>query len=133
MADDWGAEGLIEEGGAALEGTYFLDHFSATASTDQLHTDTLQFITDYSAANGGESPTSRAALGYDAVRIVVQAIARAGSLDGAAIRDEIAATVDYSGATSLSGFTADRHAIKTAVVQTIQDGKIVLYQLVTPD
>ncbi len=132
-ADGWGGEGLVEAGGAALEGAYFLDHFSATGPTDQLHADTLQFIADYTAANGGEIPTARAALGYDAVRIVVQAIARAGSLDGAAIRDEIAATVDYSGATMLSGFTDDRHAIKAAVVQTIEGGKIVLYQLVTPD
>ena len=132
-ADGWGNAGLIEAGGDALEGAYFLDHFSATDSTDQLHADTLQFIYDYRIANGGETPTSRAALGYDAVLIVTQAIARAGSLDGAAIRDEIAATVDYSGATSLLGFTDDRHAIKTAVVQTIQDGKIVLYQLITPD
>lgn len=30
-------------------------------------------------------------------------------------------------------FTDNRHAIKTAVMQTIKDGKVVFYQLVTPD
>lgn len=132
-ADGWGAKGLLDAGGDALEGTYFLDHISTDGLDSQLHTETLQFIADYSAANDGEIPTARAALSYDAVRIVAEAIARGGSLNGTAIRDEIAATADYSGATSLVRLTDDRHAIKPAVVQTIKDGKIVFYQTITPE
>lgn len=74
-ADGWSTASLIEEGGNALEGAYFLDHFSANGSVDSLPEETLQFIAGHIAAYGDERPTSRLApLAYDAVYIVVRAI-----------------------------------------------------------
>lgn len=129
-ADGWGNADLIKFGGDALEGTYFSNHFY-TKPEIGLSQKTIDFIQNHVEV-WGERPISRSALGYDGVYIIAEAIDRADSLDAAAIRDEIAATIDYSGATSLSRFTADRHAIKTVVVETIRDGGSVFYILVTP-
>ena len=135
-ADGWGGAGLIAAGGNALEGAYFLDHFSAVGLSGALHADASRFIADYTAMYG-ELPTVRAALGYDAVRVVAQAIGRAvensGSVDGAVLRDEIDATRNYSGATRIASFNNERQPTKPAVVQTIKNGRIVFHQQITPD
>ena len=128
--DGWGGAGLVAEGGEALEGSFFSDHFHATPS-EGMSEDTLQFIENF-VAKYGESPISRSASGYDAVYLVAQAITEAGSLEGDAIKDALAAITNYSGATAIASFTEQRHAVKSAVVKTIKDGEIVFFQLVEP-
>ena len=128
--DGWGSAGLIAAGGKALEGAFFSDHFHATPSTG-MSEDTLQFIADF-VAMYCVSPISSSAFGYDAVYLVAQAIERAGSLDGAAIKDALAVTKNYSGATSIVSLTDKRHAIKSVFVKTIEGGKVVFYKMVTP-
>ncbi|MDE3270083.1 MAG: ABC transporter substrate-binding protein [Pseudomonadota bacterium] len=130
-ADGWASDDLLAFGGQALNGSFFLDHFSAT--NDQASAEARQFIADYAAANGGDLPSSPEALAYDAVRIIAQALERAGSIYGDAIRDEIAATEGYSGATQLAGYTDDRQAIKSAVINSIKDGKIIFYKALPVD
>ena len=128
--DGWGGADLIKDGGVALEGSYFSDHFY-TIPTAGLSEDTLQFISDFVEMHG-KRPISRSALGFDAVYLVAEAIDRANSLDGTAIRDEIAATVDYSGATSIDAFTAEGYAHKGGIIKTVKDGGIVFFQLAKP-
>ena len=129
-ADGWGGAGLIADGGEALEGSFFSDHFHATPS-EGMSEDTLQFIENF-VAKYGESPISRSASGYDTVYLIAQAITNAGSLEGDAIKDTLAAITNYSGATTIASFTEQRHALKSAVVKTIKNGEIVFYQLVEP-
>ena len=128
-ADGWATDDLLAIGGRDLDGSFFLDHFSAI--NDQASADTLQFIADYAAANNGELPSSPEALAYDAVRILTQALERAGSIYGDAIRDEVAATADYSGATQLNAYTDERQAVKPAVMNKIENGQIVFHQPVS--
>ena len=54
---------------------------------------------DYKAAYGTDPENAFAALGYDAVGLIADAIKRAGSDDAKAIRDAIAATNGYVGVT----------------------------------
>ena len=125
-ADGWASDDLLAIGGRDLDDSYYLDHFSAT--NDQASADTLQFIADYTAANNGELPSSPEALAYDAVHILAQALERAGSIYGAAIRDEVAATLYYSGATQLNAYTDERQAVKPGVMNKIENGRVVFYQ-----
>ena len=79
-----------------------------------------------------EVPDGGAALGYDAVRLLVQAMRRAPDLSPAAIRDQIAATSNYSGATLISGYDENRHTAKSAAINRIVDGEVQFYKLIQP-
>ncbi len=73
-----------------------------------------------------------AALGYDSAEVMVDAIRRAGSTDGTAIRDALAATKDFPGVTGDTTMDKDRNASKAAVVIKIEDGKFKFVQSVAP-
>ena len=126
--DGWDRPDLVEIGGMALEGSFFANHFSPD---DQLTEDARQFVNAYKARYG-IAPDGPAALGYDAATIVIEAMYRTTDLTPAAIRDQIEATQDYSGATILSYFDENRHAIKSLVINTVKDGKIQFHQFVKP-
>lgn len=126
--DGWDRPDLIEIGGMALEGSFFANHFS---SDGELTEEARQFVDAYTKAYG-IAPDGPAALGYDAATLVIAAMRRATDLTPAAIRDQIEATQNYSGATILSHFDENRHAIKSAVINTIKDGKIQFHQFISP-
>ena len=126
--DGWDRPDLVEIGGIAVEGCFFANHFSHDG---QLTKAARQFVTAYTQRFGG-APDGPAALGYDATTIIIEAIRRATDTTPAAIRDQIEATRDYSGATVLSHFDQNRHAIKSLVINTVKDGKIQFHRLITP-
>ena len=129
--DGWDRPDLVEIAGAAAEGSFFANHFSAGGTPEQLGKEATQFITDYTS-QFGIAPDGPASLGYDAANIIIAAMKRAPNLTAAAIRDQIQATQDYKGAATLSHFNENRHAIKSAVINIIRDGKIQLYHVLTP-
>ncbi|MDE3270269.1 MAG: ABC transporter substrate-binding protein [Pseudomonadota bacterium] len=129
-ADGWATADLLPVGGEALNGSYYSDHFSADIVQD-LSADTIAFISAYSEAYGVK-PDALAALSYDAIHLMAQAIDRANSLIGWEVAASLANTQNYSGATFLSHFDENRHPHKDAVVNSIQDGAIVLHGLVSP-
>ena len=128
--DGWDNPKLLEMGGDALEGCFFVNHFSALPGAD-LGEDASHFVKAYTEKYG-MAPDGPASLGYDAVRIMVQAIKGAADMSGAAIRDQIAATMDYSGAAMLSKFDEKRHAIKSGVIITISNGALQAHQVIAP-
>jgi branched-chain amino acid transport system substrate-binding protein len=127
--DGWEAPELIEIAGAkALEGTYYSTHFSAE-STDAL---SQQFVAAYKAKYNGEVPDAMAALGYDSARVLADAIGRAGTTDGPALRDAIAATRDFPGATGVTTLDENRDAPKAAVIMTVKDGRFQYVETISP-
>ena len=118
---------------AALEGSYFTAGFIAPDDVSGLSAEARQFVTAYTA-RFGTAPTWAASLEYDAVMIVAQAMARvdAGNLTPRAIRDQIAATHNYSGAGMIAGFDENRHPIRGAGIYKIEEGKFELHQWVDP-
>jgi branched-chain amino acid transport system substrate-binding protein len=80
-----------------------------------------EFIKKYDARFKG-TPDGLAALGYDAARIVCDAIERAGSVDGAAIAAELAKTKDFAGVTGKISIDDHRNAVKPAVMLEMKDG-----------
>ena len=63
---------------------------------------------------------------------MLAAIRRAGSLDGEAIRVQLAATENYIGATDIANFDGNRHPTKSAVIFTIKNGEKQFYREISP-
>lgn len=86
-----------------------------------LDPDAVDFNAAYEAEYG--SVDGIAAAGYDAMRILKIAIETVGSTDDpAAIRDAIAKITNYEGATTISGFDANRNPVKSVGVRQILNG-----------
>ena len=91
-----------------------------------------KFVAKYKARWNGEVPGAFSALGYDAVGVLVDAIKRAGTTDGPKLRDALAATKDYPGASGMTTLDQDRNASKAATIIAIKDGKQQFYKTVAP-
>jgi branched-chain amino acid transport system substrate-binding protein len=115
--DGWDAKQLYDIGGKALNGSYFTNHYSPYDTDPAV----VKFVGDYKALYGA-IPDALAATAYDAARIMFDAIKRANSLDGKAIRDALAATKDFPGVTGRVTFNSDRDAVKPIVMIEIKDG-----------
>jgi branched-chain amino acid transport system substrate-binding protein len=127
--DGWEAPELIQIAGAEnLANTYYSTHFSPS-STDPL---AQKFVEAYKARYSGKVPDAMAALGYDSVMVLVDAIKRAGTTDEPKLRDAIAATRNFPGATGITTLDANRDASKPAVIITVRDGKFQYLETVTP-
>ena len=126
--DGWDRPDLVEIGGMAVEGSFFANHFSHDG---QLSEAARQFVDAYTA-RFGIAPDGPAALGYDSTTIVIEAMRRTTDTTPTAIRDQIEATQNYSGATILSHFDENRHAVKSLVINTVKDGEIQFHQFIAP-
>jgi branched-chain amino acid transport system substrate-binding protein len=123
--DGWDSEKTLEIGGAAVEGYYFSTHYSADAESPKVQ----EFVRRYRESYGAV-PDAMAALGYDTAHILSDALRRAGSSDGAKLRDAIAATRDFEGVTGKISIDAERNARKDAVVLKIENGRFRYYRTI---
>lgn len=118
-ADGW--EGVIkqlgENGTASVDGAYFCCQFS-TSSEDQKVVD---FVKAYKEAYG-EEPSQFAALGYDAMMIMIDSIKTAGSTDKQAIIDAMK-SIEYTGLTGKITFDENGTPDKAATITTIENGE----------
>lgn len=126
--DGWDSAKLFEIGGKALDGCYYSNHYSPEDPDPRIQ----EFVARFKAKNGS-TPDTMAALGYDAARIAVDAMARARDLSGAAVRDAVAATKDFVGITGVITIDAEHNAAKSAVVLAIRDGAARIVAVATPD
>jgi branched-chain amino acid transport system substrate-binding protein len=126
--DGWESPKLIEIGGKALEGCFYSNHYHVDDPSPAVR----EFVQKYQARFGVQ-PDSLAALGYDSARVLADAIKRAGTTEGAKLRDAIASTKGFSGVTGMINLGPDRNPIgkKLAVLQ-IQNGRLALKGLVDP-
>ncbi len=125
--DGWDSEKLFELGGAAVEGSYFSNHYSPDDPNPRIQ----KFIADYKAAFGSV-PDALAALGYDAAMVAADAMKRAPSLDRTAVRDAIAATRNFPGVTGTITLDDKRNATKPAVVLEVGKGKTKYVATIAP-
>jgi branched-chain amino acid transport system substrate-binding protein len=126
--DGWEAPQLVEIGGAAVDGTYFSTHYSLENKTPA----TTAFLEKFKRRWNNVVPDAMAALGYDSAMVLADAIKRAGTTDGAKLRDALAATRDYAGITGTTTLDAQRNATKAAVVITMKDGQFKFVESVAP-
>jgi branched-chain amino acid transport system substrate-binding protein len=125
--DGWESSALVPIGGAALEGCYFSTHFSPQDTTPVIQ----DFVKKFQA-KFNETPDAMAALGYDSAMILADAMKRAGTTDGAKVRDMLAAEKDFAGVTGKITIDAQRNASKPAVILEIKGGQFNYVQTISP-
>jgi branched-chain amino acid transport system substrate-binding protein len=126
--DGWDAVQLWELGGNALNGSYISNHYSVDDPSPAIQ----KFVADFKTRNG-IAPDALAALGYDAMRVLADAIKRAGTTEGPQLRDAINATKNFPGVTGIISIDANRNAVKPAVVLKLQDKKYIYQETVYPE
>jgi branched-chain amino acid transport system substrate-binding protein len=110
-----------------VEGSYFSNHYSVDDPSPSVR----RFVDAYHKRYGAD-PDSIAALSYDAVRLLADAIRRAGSTEGKRVRDALAGTKDFDGVTGRITMDADRNPIKPAVILKVEGGKFRFVTSVAP-
>ena len=126
--DGWEAPQLMELGGRAVEGTYYSTHYSADSPAPEVR----EFVRKFRARYKGATPDGVAALGYDAMMLMADAIRRAGSTEGAKLRAALAATKDFPGVTGRTTIDAQRNAAKSAAILTVKNGRFEFVEAVAP-
>ncbi|MDE0011949.1 MAG: ABC transporter substrate-binding protein [Candidatus Poribacteria bacterium] len=126
-ADSWDSELLYDNEDAEVEGSFFSGHFSP--ETDE---PTARAFVDAYESIYESTPTGGVAVSYDAVKLLFEAVERAGSLDPDEIREQLAATENYIGATDIASYDENRHPTKSAVIFTIKDGKKQFHKQIAP-
>ena len=102
-----------------------------TARPDTDEPGARAFVDRYRALYGA-APSGGDGVNYDAVRLFVEAVERAGTLDADAVRQQLAVTEDYAGATRIARYDEDRHPTKSAVIMSIRDGAKTFFRQVNP-
>lgn len=127
--DGWDAPELWQLGGDALNGSYISTHYSVDDPSPAIQA----FVQEYKQRYGNLLPDAHAALAYDAARLLFDAIKRAGSTDGAKLRDALAQTKDFKGVTGSISMDAHRNAVKPAVVLKLLDVRFIYQETIQPN
>jgi branched-chain amino acid transport system substrate-binding protein len=114
-ADGW--DEITNNAGDEVIGCFYSNHYSPD-SDDALVKD---FVTKYTEKYKGVSPNALAALAYDAIYILTDAMAVSGADDSAKLRDAINKT-DKQYVTGHIKFDEKRNPIKSAVMVEIKKG-----------
>jgi branched-chain amino acid transport system substrate-binding protein len=110
--DGWVGDAL-KNGREALNNTFISNHYSGDNPSPVVQ----NFVGTY-RERFGRDPDSIAALAYDAVKVLADAITRAGTTEGTRLRDAIA-TADVAGVTGQLKMNAQRNVDKPAVIQEV--------------
>jgi len=120
-SDAWSSPDLIKLSGGAIEGFYFCNHYTADAATPEA----ARFVQAYSTKYG-TTPDDVAALTYDAMGLLFEALKGAGRIERQATRDALAKIPTYTGVTGTMRFPeGSGDPIKSAVILQIRGGKFV--------
>lgn len=116
--DGWDSANLVEGAGAELEGAYFTNHYAP----DGPSTNSKQFLGAFQGKYKHQ-PSSLSAMGYDATRLLFDAIGRATEVTPDAIRKALSETKDFPGATGTMTMDKHRNANKPIVIVKITNKK----------
>jgi branched-chain amino acid transport system substrate-binding protein len=125
--DGWESSEFIAIGGKAVEGCYLVTHYSAENGSSVVK----DFNSRYQQ-RWGTASNALSALGYDAAKLLIDALRRAGTTDAAKLRDALASTRGFAGAAGTISFDTQRNPTKSAVVLTVRDGAFRFLQDVNP-
>lgn len=117
--DGYDSPELINLAGAdSLNDVYYATGFNVQ-STDE---DVKTFVEAYTEKYG-DAPSSFAALAYDSVNILIEAINSAGGVDKEAVKNALAAVKDFDGVTGSISMSEEHTPIKTVVVVKLENGQ----------
>ncbi|GHU26416.1 branched-chain amino acid ABC transporter substrate-binding protein [Spirochaetia bacterium] len=126
--DTWETPEFIDVGRERVEGAVFSTFFASEYAANPV---AETFLREYRTRYNKE-PAAVTALGFDGYLLALDAITRAGSFDRKAIRDAIAVTKGFSGATGLVTLDTNGDATKSAFIKIVQGGKFVFKTIVNP-
>ncbi len=116
---------LLEVAGPAAENVFFTTHSLLTA--DSPNEKVRKFVEAYKQKYGTEPEAVFAALGYDTVYVLAEAIRRAGSTDGQAIKQALESIRDFPAATGVINYSPQSHIPQKGVtVIEVKGGKFTL-------
>ncbi|GHV95648.1 branched-chain amino acid ABC transporter substrate-binding protein [Spirochaetia bacterium] len=126
--DTWETPEFIDVGRERVEGAVFSTFFASEhAATPAAET----FLSEYRKRYNKE-PAAVTALGYDGYLVALDAIKRAGSIEPQKIRDAIAKTSGFVGATGITTLDENGDATKSAFIKAVEGGKFVFKTIVNP-
>lgn len=125
--DGWGTGPIMDIAGAeAMNNTYYVDHVAADDPA----------LADFAAAykkEYGQEADSFAALGYDAAKLLIAAIEKAGSTDTEKIREALETMSGFQGVSGeITIDPATHNPKKSASILKFEDGKKVFATRVDP-
>lgn len=130
--DGYDTPDLVSVAGPAAENVFFTTHalIDATGGTEGIK----KFIAAYKAEYAHDPENAFAALGYDTMYLIADAIKRAGSTDPAAIKKAIEETQNFPGITGSITFSPEAHVPQKGVtVIAVKDGKFTLGAELVPE
>lgn len=128
--DGWDSPELWKIGGESLSNSYITNHFASDDSSSAVQNFSAKYKTKFNS-----EPDTLAALGYDAVYLLADALKRAKTNYGEKLRDALARTTDFYGVTGkIEHFDESRNPIKPTVVLKLQPQtrKFVYYTTIEP-
>lgn len=125
--DGWDSPKLFEIAGSSIKGNYISSHFAPDDKDPKVQA----FVRDYEKTYKVK-PGAMAALGYDAIGIIVDAIGRAKTTKSEDINVAILATRNYPGVTGSITIDENRNSRKAAVVLETTENAFVFKNKVNP-
>jgi branched-chain amino acid transport system substrate-binding protein len=126
--DTWETPEFIDVGKDKVEGATFSTFFAVEGATSNV----AKTFLDAYTKKYNKAPAAVTALGFDGYILAINAIKTANTLDTTKIRDAIAATSGFEGATGTINLGADRNAVKSAFIKSVKDGKFAYQTVVNP-
>jgi len=129
--DGYDTPDLVSVAGKAAENVFFSTHalMDAQGGTDPIK----KFIGAYNKEYGHDPENAFAALGYDTMYLLADALKRAGSTDAAAIQKALKETKDFPGITGKISFGDSNVPQKGVTIIAIKDSKFTLGAEVVPE
>ena len=123
------ADELIQIGGKEIEGVALTGHFNVKAATTRLAKD---FISRFEKKHSKKEPNAFHALAADAYFVLWDAMIRAGSTKGEAIRAALATTKNFEAISGKLTIGEDGNAVKPMVINVVRNGRFEYLTTVNP-
>lgn len=107
---------------AEFENTYYLNHLDFNDPDEKIQ----NFVATYTEAYGDTSLCAAAALYYDSVYMLRQAIEEAASTDPSVIKDALQ-NISFDGVTGHVTFDENGDPLKAFTIETFKDGAVTYY------
>jgi branched-chain amino acid transport system substrate-binding protein len=131
--DGWDSDQTVKIGKDAVNGCYFTNHYSPEEQREQVQSFVKTYRAKYKNPDGSpKTPDAMAILGYDAMLLMADAIKRAGNTDPTKIRDMLASTKNFPGASGTITIDENRNAKKDIVVLKIDKGEFKYVSTIKP-
>jgi len=125
--DGWDSSATLALPENIIKDCYFANHYSADDQREHVQAFVKKYEAEYN-----RTPDAMAILGYDAGRVMADAIERAGKVDPKAICNALTDTDNFPGASGFITMDKDRNAHKPLVIVAVENGKSVTKDTIEP-